>query len=139
MKWLFNIPYENVPEGFSLALPSRAYDYEGYLGMAQTLNGLPNYWNMALVDDSGTLMMFSWGMYDLLEKFVYVLRVSKHPSLLSYQADETADSFISNLKAFAQALGCERVFWIADKWRALEKKLDGIAYVNDKARVMELY
>lgn len=138
MRWEFNIPFELIPEGFIAQLDECPFTYEEYLDHSQLMNELPSYWNIALIEQETSLIKgFFWGVLDPLEKTILILHATKHPELFDIRGEFLEDG-ITVLKRFAQRLGIHRIFWVTRKWKAFQRKLDGVISVNEKARIVEV-
>lgn len=135
--WYYNIPFEAVPKGFIEQLSEHPYTHEEYLEQCPLLNELPNYWNLALMDDESQIIAFVWGNFDPLEKSMQVIRITILPRMFRIDGDFLY-KVVKIIKQFAQEMKLERVYWITNKWKALLRKLPGVVFVSNTA-VMEVY
>ena len=135
---MFNIPFELVERPYIEQMKDRTYSYEDYLQQSKAMNNLPNIWNIAAIErESGILMMFVWGYVDMLEKIMHITRVTAHPRTFGMR---NINAWMFDIiKEFGQRLGMERIIFITQHYRAWLKKLNGEAYLNKDARIMEFY
>lgn len=136
MKWLYNIPFETIPQVFIEQLEERFYTYEEYLKQCPLLNELPDYWNLALMDNKDRVAVFVWGNFDPLEKSMQVVRITMLPEMFKVNGNFLQE-VAERVKKFAQEMGFKRVYWITDRWEVFLRKLPNTAKLVE-ARVLEV-
>lgn len=137
LRYVYNLPFELVPEGFVQQLHPRTFSYEEYLEMCPVMNSLRTYWNLVWIDSEGRGVAVMWGTYDLLEKTMHIVRVSVHPQLFTYKGKFLHQLYTTVLKV-ADENHMQRIYFISDKWRGLTKKLMSKTFKVLDAKVVEV-
>ena len=133
-----DIPFELVPK--ELIEQIRPYadppSYEQWLLWCPYFNKMPNYWNLALIDEKNQIVGFQYGTWDPCGAEMHNIRGTILPGM-SKASGKVLKRFMEDARVLARELGMRRIYWITSRWKAFLRKLpDDIQLME--AKVLEV-
>ncbi len=134
--WLYNIPFYLV--SVELVLSFRGASFTPIEFYQSKLWTDPSHWNAALVKD-GTIVIFIYGTWQRLEKYLYVERIAALPSEQSY-GNKLWKMCIDICEDYAREKGCEAIWTVTPRKGEVKKMLEsGVGLVLNPPKMMVLH
>jgi len=115
MKWVFGVPFEEVPEELVRQIKDRSFEYKEFIKWGSVLGKIPTIWTLGLLNSLDEIKLFVYGTWNPLENEIEIKRATIDKEL--EDREDILEGFVEEIIKLKQLREVKNVyFWIPSKY-----------------------